>query len=777
MTCHRLRNLGSLASLLALAALAVGARADTMPERFSPDQAAAALHDSQRIHLANARLDAAGAAPAPSAATEYWIVRVAPPASSAARDALEAAGGRVLRYVPNHAYVVHARADAARAIAARPDWTIVAPYRAEYRVASSLAGHGGLVVVALFETAEVSHVAAAMAHSGARVESVQPNARPRLVVDPRDIDAATLAAIEGVEWIEPVGDLELRNDTVRWVLQSNELDVTPLRAAGLLGQNQIIGHIDGPIFHENCYFADPNELPGPNHRKIVAYRSSAGYANHAHGTHTGGTLAGDAEFVGGPATYQGMAPAARLSHTSFFDLRGVNGRPSNLYSFLKAANADGAHVHSNSWGESSLGKYTTWTLDCDAYTRDVEDDLVVFAIVNAGRVIAPENAKNVLAVGGCNTVPNQDFDGPGGLGPTFDGRRKPDVMAPGLFVRSANRFICSVGLMTGTSVACPAVAGIATLVRQYYSDGFYPSGMAHTGDGFTPTGALLKATVINGTTDMTGVDGYPSDAEGWGRVLIDDALYFPGDARRAVAIDVRHADGLETGDVRRHFVRVHAGEPLAITMTFTDQPAALATAFAPVNDLDLEVIGPPGRFRGNVFDDGESVEGGAADNLNNVERVIVREPSPGTWEIRVNAPLVPLGPQGYAIHVAGAVSTPDVALEDEPSGDAAVARTVAPQAAHEIRFDAPRPNPFASATTFELALPRAERVTLAIFDVTGRAVATLADEPLAPGRHTFSWDGRDAQRRRVAPGAYFARLTAGDDRITRKVVFAGREAP
>ena len=41
----------------------------------------------------------------------------------------------------------------------------------------------------------------------------------------------------------------------------------------------------------------------------------------------------------------------------------------------------------------------------------------------------------------------------------------------------------------------------------------------------------MKATLLNGTVDMTGIAGYPGNTEGWGRgLLLDNALVFQGDA-------------------------------------------------------------------------------------------------------------------------------------------------------------------------------------------------------------------------------------------------------
>ena len=49
---------------------------------------------------------------------------------------------------------------------------------------------------------------------------------------------------------------------------------------------------------------------------------------------------------------------------------------------------------------------------------------------------------------------------------------------------------------------------------------------------------------MNGGVDMTGLTGYPGPREGWGRLLLENALWFPGDARKLVAFDLRNAVGL-----------------------------------------------------------------------------------------------------------------------------------------------------------------------------------------------------------------------------------------
>ncbi len=60
---------------------------------------------------------------------------------------------------------------------------------------------------------------------------------------------------------------------------------------------------------------------------------------------------------------------------------------------------------------------------------------------------------------------------------------------------------------------------------------------------------------------------------------------------------------------------------------------------------------------------------------------------------------------------------------------------------------------------------------LAIYDVTGRLVATVADGNLEAGTHRLNWDGVDSGGRRIPAGVYFARLEAKDFNATRKILF------
>lgn len=79
------------------------------------------------------------------------------------------------------------------------------------------------------------------------------------------------------------------------------------------------------------------------------------------------------------------------------------------------------------------------------------------------------------------------------------------------------------------------------------------------------------------------------------------------------------------------------------------------------------------------------------------------------------------------------------------------------------------PNPFGEGTVIRFALPAQSAVALEIFDVNGRRVHTLTRREWEPGYHTLVWDGRNTAGRRMKPGIYLYRMTAGSYRAHRKL--------
>ena len=95
----------------------------------------------------------------------------------------------------------------------------------------------------------------------------------------------------------------------------------------------------------------------------------------------------------------------------------------------------------------------------------------------------------------------------------------------------------------------------------------------------------------------------------------------------------------------------------------------------------------------------------------------------------------------------------------EPTGTP----TSAPEdAARVTRLWRVYPNPFNPVTTIEYSVALHGRVTLHVYDLAGRRIASLVDGPSEAGEHTVRWNGRTERGDRVASGVYFVRLEAVD---------------
>lgn len=102
-----------------------------------------------------------------------------------------------------------------------------------------------------------------------------------------------------------------------------------------------------------------------------------------------------------------------------------------------------------------------------------------------------------------------------------------------------------------------------------------------------------------------------------------------------------------------------------------------------------------------------------------------------------------------------------------PGGASGVPGELPPQA---YRAFPNHPNPFNPRTTLAFDLPAAEaRVSLRLFDLQGRLVASLVDGPLPAGRHQVAWTGVDDAGRAVASGVYVSVLESSHGRSSHKL--------
>ena len=456
----------------------------------------------------------------------------------------------------------------------------------------------------------------------------------------------------------------------------------------------------------------------------------AHWDNQGHGTHVAGNMVGDSN--NDPVVYaaqDGMAPAAKVviqdagyEKNTCAECPGLGCPIISLLPLFEQARLQGVSVHNNSWGDNEEAmppylqcNYTARSQDVDQYMWDHKDFLLVFAAGNYGAndtefsIGSPSTNKNGLCVGSTRTsnssTSDENMSGFSSRGWSSDGRIKPDLMVPGFNTSASNDgnaggpSNCGTGGGGGTSYAAPVAVGAAALTRQYFMEGFYPTGAKTPANALTPSAALLKAMLINSSVSMTGTDNagqgitpIPSNEQGWGRIRLDRALFFTGGARKLYIDD--HRQVMPAGATTPFTYTVNAvaaSEALKVTLAYTDfpgmpdsPPAALpsvtdsATWSAPrlVNDIDLSVTGPSGTYLGNVFANGASATGGTGDKRNNLEQVLIATPTAGTYTITVKPVNIVQANQDFALVVTGAfqsvTGTPGGtdAGGDGPAGDA-----------------------------------------------------------------------------------------------------------
>ena len=79
------------------------------------------------------------------------------------------------------------------------------------------------------------------------------------------------------------------------------------------------------------------------------------------------------------------------------------------------------------------------------------------------------------------------------------------------------------------------------------------------------------------------------------------------------------------------------------------------------------------------------------------------------------------------------------------------------------------PNPFNPSTTLSFHLSRSGNVSMKIYTVEGRYVATVHDGPLTAGPREFAWQGMNHHGQPVASGVYLVELRAPDGVLRQKV--------
>lgn len=665
------------------------------------------------------RLTARGTAP--------WLVQFHDVIQEEWKTAIEAAGVEIRGYMPENGFLVLATRKQIAAIGAMPDVVYVGEFLPQYKRSKQVRQQLALgspesreVNVWLYRVEDLDAIAQEVAAQPGvtvtHVEALPDRALVRGFLPPAAVEAVT--GWGEVEWVDPHLKRQLWNDVA---VRTNMMNVSNVWSVlGLTGAGQTIAVCDTGLDTGNT---------GTLHRDFTNRVTGFGWNNgsysagnswadtDSHGTHVAGSVLGNGTMSTG--RYKGVAYEANLIFQGAqADLSGI---PANLNTLFKQAFDNGARIHSDSWGYSDNGYYHSDSRYLDQFTWSNKTMLVLVAAGNQGidansdgivdldSIGSPATAKNCLTVGAAETyrttggfstrtwgntwaadypaapVSGDFISRPAsnniqGLaafssrGPCDDGRIKPDIVAPGTdIISTRSKFSSDTGwgtvsgntnyiYMGGTSMATPLMAGAAGLARQWVTT---------TGGIANPSGALLKALLLNGARNMapgqygTGSkqeipNARPNNVQGWGHVDLYNTLQ-PAAGQFLHLIDT---NSLSTGqsNVFTYVVGAGSTNKFILTMAYSDYWGTVGSGKQLVNDLDLRVRKPSGT---TLYPNNRT----SADATNNVEMIEFEADEAGTYTVTVNARTVPQGgSQAYALVVRGPaeeLGDPEYGLRDD----------------------------------------------------------------------------------------------------------------
>lgn len=241
---------------------------------------------------------------------------------------------------------------------------------------------------------------------------------------------------------------------------------------GYKGQGVTVAVIDTGVSSHNDLTKPTNRIVG--FKDFINNRSNP-YDDNGHGTHVAGIIASNGYSSNGK--YAGVAPEANILAVKALDENG-SGSTSDIVSAIQWV-IETKSEYNTKILNLSLGTPATDPISSDPLVKACEQAIragltVVVAAGNSGpakqTILSPGNSPSVITVGAVDGNGTPEIDDNviapfSSRGPTKEGYKKPDVVAPGVDIKSlSNKQSSGYSTLSGTSMATPFVSGAAALL-------------------------------------------------------------------------------------------------------------------------------------------------------------------------------------------------------------------------------------------------------------------------------------------------------------------------
>ncbi|MDA3860841.1 MAG: S8 family serine peptidase [Melioribacteraceae bacterium] len=504
-------------------------------------------------------------------------------------------------------------------------------------------------------------------------------------------------------------------------LTQNELsDIPIIHDYGFSGEGVLIGILDAGFAWE--------AHPALQTRKVLAERD---FVNGDKNTDDGDASHGTAVFslIGGFDEGNIIGPAYNaqyvLAKTEYVYTE-THTEEDNYVAAMQWMDSIGVDITTTSLGYSEFddgeGDYTYADMDGKTTIVTQASELAfsrgILTIASAGNfdrdfpnwkhISAPADGFNTIAVGAVSSYGNlASFSL---IGPSSDGRIKPEIVAQGVNCYHATAYSNGYGIGSGTSYSAPISAGI---VAQLLSAFPYL------------TNKQMRDIVIKACDSTEN----PNNQYGYGLLSAKSALEYPN-------VKLPNADiGEQVSSINRIFIDSSGIVKDSVFILFTLNSQENISRQKMLS-LENSIYSAP-------------YYGAIGDTITfwfeylNSNTSVVRSPKVESYKLVIGQTDVTLGMED---------------VDNNPISS-------------NFELSQNYPNPFNPLTRFSLTVPETDFITISIYNTLGEKVRTLVSRRLGSGNYNFTWDGSNDFGGKVSSGVYLYAAFSKSNFTSKKMIY------